>query len=209
MGEAANWRRMRAAEPGSAAVVAAWKLPVPLCFHRERKTKMQLHFSSDAVPDSVCSDFQNLNKFTEQVRWQAAVWRVSSGWSALREPNGTSPPVTGSILRPSARGRHLKSRDGSLHLSTSTSGAWRSRDKFLSNQNSCQVCQVNDQNQCQSRGFNIYFRYKNILKYKISKCHNHIIDVNISYFLFYFLIIVLLVCIYISICLQVSFVYHI
>ncbi|XP_075882974.1 COMM domain-containing protein 7 [Nelusetta ayraudi] len=27
---------------------------------------MQLHFSSDAVPDAVCSDFQNLNKFTEQ-----------------------------------------------------------------------------------------------------------------------------------------------
>lgn len=62
-----NWRRMRAAEPGSAGAVAVWQLPVSLCFHRERKIKMQLHFSSDAVPDAVCSDFQNLNKFTEQV----------------------------------------------------------------------------------------------------------------------------------------------
>lgn len=62
-----------------------------LCFHRERKIKMQLHFSSDAVPDSVCSDFQNLNKFTEQVTRWAAVRRVSNGWSAV-EPNRTEPP---------------------------------------------------------------------------------------------------------------------
>lgn len=50
------------------------------------------------------------------------------------EPNRTSPPATGSILSPSARGRHLRSRHGSLHLSASTSGAWQSCDTFLSNQ---------------------------------------------------------------------------
>lgn len=54
---------MRTAEPGSD----------PLCCWRLRLTvwneiKMQLHFSRDAVPDSVSGDFHNLNKFTEQVK---------------------------------------------------------------------------------------------------------------------------------------------
>lgn len=58
---------MRAAEPGSE----------PPCCWRVRPTvwkevKMQLHFSRDAVPDSVSGDFHNLNKFTEQVK-KAAV----------------------------------------------------------------------------------------------------------------------------------------
>lgn len=29
--------------------------------------KMQLHFTKDVLPDSVSTDFQNLNKFNEQV----------------------------------------------------------------------------------------------------------------------------------------------
>lgn len=29
--------------------------------------KMQLHFTKDVLPDSVSTDFQNLNKFSEQV----------------------------------------------------------------------------------------------------------------------------------------------
>lgn len=30
-------------------------------------TMLQLHFSKDSLPDSVSNDFQNLNKFSEQV----------------------------------------------------------------------------------------------------------------------------------------------
>uniref|UniRef100_A0A672YP50 COMM domain-containing protein 7-like n=1 Tax=Sphaeramia orbicularis TaxID=375764 RepID=A0A672YP50_9TELE len=38
-----------------------------LCFYRETVNKiMQLHFTKDVLPDSVSTDFQNLNKFNEQ-----------------------------------------------------------------------------------------------------------------------------------------------
>lgn len=45
-------------EPSTAATI----------FERgENLPKMQLHFSKDALPDCVSSDFHNLNKLSEQV----------------------------------------------------------------------------------------------------------------------------------------------
>lgn len=39
-----------------------WRL-----FRETADKKMQLHFTKEVLPDSVSSDFQNLNKFNEQV----------------------------------------------------------------------------------------------------------------------------------------------
>lgn len=83
-----NSERMRTAEPGSD----------PLCCWRLRPTvwkeiKMQLHFSRDAVPDSVSGDFHNLNKFTEQVkgpqtsRSSAARSRTQDGFRPVSGPH--------------------------------------------------------------------------------------------------------------------------
>lgn len=90
-GRGDSWR-MRAAKPGSVGAVGVGKRS-PLVFWE--KIKMQLHFSNDVVPDSVCSDFQNLNKFTEQVTWVAA-HRILYDWCTVvclfrqTEPNRTS-----------------------------------------------------------------------------------------------------------------------
>ncbi len=37
-----------------------------------RETMLQLHFTNDTLPDNVSTDFQNLNKFSEQVGIQYA-----------------------------------------------------------------------------------------------------------------------------------------
>lgn len=58
-----------------------------------KEIKMQLHFSSDAVPDSVSGDFHNLNKFTEQVkspqtsRSSAARCRTQDGFRPASGPH--------------------------------------------------------------------------------------------------------------------------
>lgn len=39
-------------------------------------TKMQLHFSKDALPDCVSSDFHNLNKLSEQVNTSVCLFRL-------------------------------------------------------------------------------------------------------------------------------------
>lgn len=78
-------RRMRSDEPGSERHnwgERLWGFP-------DRETvltvKMQLHFTKDVLPDSVSTDFQNLNKLNQQVKIQSVRRNISVYPTRLNE----------------------------------------------------------------------------------------------------------------------------